>query len=302
MKIAVTGANGFIGRALCASLATEGHEVVRLVRRRTGLAGEVLWSAERGLDDPTLLDGCDVIVHLAGENIASSLRWTPAKKERIRASRVLGARNLVAALKSLSAPPRAFLSASAVGIYGDRGDEVLTESSAPGQRGFLVEVAKAMEDAAQEAATFGARVVTLRFGIVLGSDGGAFPRLVRLFRFGLGGRLGSGKQWWSWITRDDAVRALMFILQQDQLRGPVNLTAPQPVTNAEFTSTLARAVRRPAFFHAPAFALRLLLGELAEELFLSSARVIPQRLEQAGFEFQDRSLEGALKRLIAKPQ
>jgi uncharacterized protein (TIGR01777 family) len=165
-----------------------------------------------------------------------------------------------------------------------------------------VEVAKAMEDAAQEAATFGARVVTLRFGIVLGSDGGAFPRLVRLFRFGLGGRLGSGKQWWSWITRDDAVRALMFILQQDQLRGPVNLTAPQPVTNAEFTSTLARAVRRPAFFHAPAFALRLLLGELAEELFLSSARVIPQRLEQAGFEFQDRSLEGALKRLIAKPQ
>jgi uncharacterized protein (TIGR01777 family) len=302
MKIAVTGANGFIGRALCASLAREGHEVVRLVRRRTGLAGEVLWSAERGLDDPTLLDGCDAIVHLAGENIASSLRWTAAKKERIRASRVLGARNLVAALKSLSAPPRAFLSASAVGIYGDRGDEVLTESSAPGQRGFLVEVAKAMEGAAQEAATFGARVVTLRFGIVLGSDGGAFPRLVRLFRFGLGGRLGSGKQWWSWITRDDAVRAIMFILQQDQLRGPVNLTAPHPVTNAEFTSALARAVRRPAFFHAPAFALRLLLGELAEELFLASARVIPQRLEQAGFEFQDRSLEGALKRLIAKPQ
>lgn len=299
MRIGVTGASGFVGRALCRALEQEGHEVLRLVRRPRGEPGEVPWSAESGLSRAQALEGCEAVIHLAGENIASGL-WTSAQKRRIRESRVNGTRKLVEALSVLAKPPRAFLCASAVGIYGDRGDALLTEESEPGREGFLVEVAQAWEAAACEAEQLGARVALLRFGIILGRDGGALPRMVLGFRLGLGGHFGSGQQWWSWVSLDDAVRAILHILTDSDMRGPVNVTAPHPVTNAEFTRALAAVLRRPAFCHIPAFLLKLMAGEMAKELFLASTRVTPQRLLASGFEFLHPNLEAALRALLAK--
>ncbi|MCX7625707.1 MAG: TIGR01777 family oxidoreductase, partial [Candidatus Sumerlaeaceae bacterium] len=281
------------------ALEMEGHEVLRLVRRPQGLPKEVLWSAESGLSEHRALGGCDAVVHLAGENIARRL-WTPTQKRRIRDSRVIGTTKLVEALAELATPPRIFFCASAIGIYGDRGDELLTEESELGQEGFLVNVAQAWESAARQAEHFASRVVYLRFGIVLGRGGGALPRLLLAFRLGLGGRLGSGQQWWSWVSAEDAVRAILYVLYHDEICGPVNITAPQPITNADLTRTLAAVLRRPAFCHVPSFLLKLLPGGLGKELFLASARVTPQKLLRAGFEFRHPSFETALQALLVE--
>ncbi len=299
MRIAVTGATGFIGRALCAQLQSDGAEVVRLVRRPTGKGNELAWSAEEGLREPHKLEGCEAVVHLAGESIAGGLRWTAEKKARIMQSRVQGTRNLIANLARLRTPPRAFLCASAIGIYGDRGEEILTEASPIGSRGFLVEVARAWEEAAAQAKVFAERVVHLRIGLVLGLEGGALPQMLPLFKWGLGGPLGSGRQWWSWISLEDVVGGITHALQHPEIVGAVNFTAPTPVTNSEFTRTLAQALRRPACLPAPAFALKLLMGEMAEELLLASTRVLPQQLQSSGYAFKHSSLRECLSALLA---
>lgn len=298
MRIAMTGATGFIGRAVAAALEEQHAEVLRLVRRTTGAANELAWSVEEGVSDVSRLEGCDAVVHLAGESIAGSLRWTSAKKERIRTSRIQGTRNLVDSLRRLERPPRVFLCASAIGYYGNRGEELLTEESAPGSRGFLVEVAREWEAAAQKATELGTRVVNLRFGVVLGREGGALAQMLPIFRAGLGGRLGSGQQWWSWISIRDVVGGILHALFHDELQGPVNFTSPEPVRNAEFTRLLARALHRPAFFHAPGFILQLLMGEMAEEMLLASSRVIPVRLQTTNYAFVHPTLDVALSDLL----
>jgi uncharacterized protein (TIGR01777 family) len=262
----------------------------------------VLWSSEGGVSDAHRLADCEAVVHLAGENIAGGLRWTRAKKQRILASRVDATRRLVETLARLPHPPHTFVCASAVGIYGDRGDEILTEASPPAESGFLPMVSMAWEREAARAADAGMRVAMLRFGIVLGSDGGALAKMLPLFRWGLGGRLGSGAQWWSWITLGDAVRAIGHILADAHLAGPVNICAPAPVTNAVFTRELSRALRRPALFHVPAFALNALMGELARETLLASARAVPEKLAHSGFEFADAELDLALARVLGQGQ
>jgi uncharacterized protein (TIGR01777 family) len=280
MRIAVTGAGGFIGGALVRCLSQDGHSAVAVAR---------------GVPDPAVLEGADAIVHLAGEPVAQ--RWTAAAKQRIRASRVGGALRLVEALASLSNPPATLVSASAIGYYGSRGDEVLTESSPPGSD-FLASVCAEWEDAAARAAQSGIRVVTVRIGMVLGPRGGALAKMLLPFRLGLGGRLGSGRQWMSWIHLDDLVALIRFALGEGSLTGPVNATAPEPVTNAEFTRELGRALGRPAVLPVPAFALRLLYGEMAEVL-LSSQRVLPAAAQAAGFSFRHARLAPALRHLLA---
>jgi hypothetical protein len=275
MKILVSGASGLIGSSLVRRLAAS-NEVVRLVRRgpSPGTA-ELQWDPTAAAIDAERLEGFDAVVHLAGENIGSG-RWTAAKKARIRDSRAEG-RFLAKTLAGLARPPKVLVSASAVGFYGNRGDEELDESSVPGE-GFLAEVCRDWEAAASAASEAGIRVVLSRFGVVLAREGGALARLLPLFRFGLGGRLGSGRQFMSWIALDDAVRAVEFVLENDSLRGPINVTSPQPVTNREFTEALASVLRRPALLPAPAMLLRAALGEMADEMLLSSARVFPRRL------------------------
>jgi uncharacterized protein len=299
MKVAVTGASGFVGAAAVAQFRSQGWQVVRLVRRspRTG-ADECAWDPERGFVDVSALSGVQAILHLAGENIASG-RWTAARKERIRRSRVEGTRLIARTAAALQPRPQVLVSASAVGIYGDRGEEVLTEESAPGE-GFLADVARAWEDATAEAEQAGIRVVHARFGLVLDPAGGALVKMTPLFRFALGGRVGDGKQYWSWITREDAVQSLACLLQHSPIRGPVNVVSPEPATNAAFTRALAQAVRRPAWLPLPAMAARLVLGEMAEATLLASTRVLPVRLEEAGFRFRDVSLEDALLRLLRR--
>lgn len=298
MRVAVSGSSGFIGRALCAELAARRFEVRRIVRQPSADRRDILWSPSEGVREPQLLEDLDAVIHLAGENIAGGLRWTQAKKERIRQSRVEGTRRLVEALLRTQRPPRALLSASAIGIYGHRGDELLTEESAPGTSGFLADVAQQWEAAAAAAANAGIRVCHLRFGLVLGKQGGALPQMLGIFRLGLGGRLGSGRQWWSWIALGDVVRAIVHLLQNDHCQGPFNIVAPSPVTNTEFTRTLAAVLRRPAFFSVPAWLLRALMGEMAEELLLASVRVAPQRLKRSGFDFEHTNLEAALRSLL----
>ncbi|MGC8741513.1 MAG: TIGR01777 family oxidoreductase [Candidatus Sumerlaeaceae bacterium] len=298
MRVAITGATGFIGRALATALEQQGVKVWRLVRRPSGAPNEVAWSVEQGVREPAKVEGCDAVIHLAGESIAGGLRWSAAKKARIRESRVRGTERLVESLRQLAQPPQTLLCASAIGYYGDRGEEILTETSAPGPKGFLVQVAREWEAAALEASTFGARVVNLRFGIVLGQEGGALPQMLPLFRCGLGGRLGSGRQWWSWISIRDVVGGILHALVHRELQGPVNFTAPAPVRNVEFTRELARSLRRPAFFAAPAFALRLIMGQMAEEMLLASTRVLPEKLQATSYRFVHPSLDVALAELL----
>lgn len=302
MKVAVTGATGFIGRALCAKLEQEGAEVLRLVRRPAGLRNELVWSAQDGIaiKDLDQLEGCDAVVHLAGENIAGGLRWTTKKKARIKQSRVQGTQNLVASLGGLRIPPRTFLCASAIGIYGDRGEEILTETSPPGLRGFLVEVAQAWEGAAAQAKAFAERVGYLRFGLVIGLEGGALAQTLPLFKWGLGGSLGHGRQWWSWISLDDVVGGILHVLRSSSLVGPVNFTAPTPVRNYEFTRTLAKVLHRPTCLPAPAIALKLLMGEMAEELLLASTRVLPHQLQASGYAFKHSTLIDCLHELLSR--
>lgn len=268
-----------------------------LVRRPSREATEVFWDPGGGRLDASELEGFDAVVHLAGENIASG-RWTKERKERIRSSRVQGTSLLAERMAQLERPPAVWLSASAVGFYGDRGAEPLVETSQPGE-GFLAEVCKAWEGATA-AAPESVRVVHLRTGMVLGEDGGALERMLLPFRLGFGGVLGDGRQYMSWISLGDLVAAMSFLLGEKTLAGPVNMVAPDPLTNREFTETLGRALKRPTVLPAPAFALRLALGQMADELLLSSARVVPRRLLDAGFTFRSPNLAAALGRILAK--
>jgi uncharacterized protein (TIGR01777 family) len=298
MKITVTGATGFIGKRLVERLLEQGHAVHILGRTaRTPLPSNVqfsLWNAVAGEPPEECIREADAIVHLAGEPV--SQRWTPEVKRRIWSSRVDGTRHLVQALARRTAPLPVLISASAIGYYGSRGDETLTEESAPGS-GFLAELGVAWEREALQATELGTRVVMPRIGIVLGR-GGALAVMLPPFRAGLGGRIGDGRQWMSWIHLDDLVNLIVFALDRPALQGPVNATAPNPVRNAEFTETLARVLRRPAIFPVPLFGLRVLFGEMSE-VMLASQRVLPKAAEAAGFKFSFPDLGPALKHVLA---
>ena len=295
MRIAVTGATGLIGAALVAHLRSAGDDVVRISRRATG--ADVTWSPSEGRLDPTALDGVDAVVHLAGAGIADH-RWTDDYKRAIRDSRSEGTALLASTIAGMAHPPAVLLSGSAVGIYGARGDELLDETSAPGT-GFLADVCVAWEAATAPAADAGVRVAHLRSGVVLSGDGGALKKQLPLFKFGLGGKMGSGEQWQSWISIDDEVGAIVHLLSST-VSGPVNLTAPNPVTNAEFTDTLGTAVHRPTVLPIPKFGPRLLLGaELAENLLFTGQRVVPRVLIDNGYEFRHPDLADALQAAIA---
>jgi uncharacterized protein (TIGR01777 family) len=289
MKVLITGTTGLVGTALTRHLEAEGHTVEPL-QRPSG------WNPETGFIDPSRMEGFDAVVHLAGENIAAG-RWTGAKKDRILKSRVTGTRLLAQALTRLKQPPRVFVCASAIGYYGDRGEQVLTETSTAGE-GFLPQVCQAWESEAQRAATRGIRVATLRIGIVLSANGGALTRMLLPFRMGVGGRLGSGRQYMSWITLFDLCRVVDHVLTTDTLSGPVNAVSPQPVTNRDFTAALAGAVARPALFPVPRLAARLALGEMADALLLSSTRVVPEKLWASGFRFEDSNIRHALAKNV----
>lgn len=296
-RVLVSGATGLVGRSLCARLAASGADVARLTRRPAA-PGDVGWDPEADRLDPADLEGRDAVVHLAGESLAR--RWTGSARRRIVDSRVRGTRLLAGALARCARPPAVLVSASAVGYYGDRGDEPLDESSPPGS-GFLADVARAWEEATGAAAAAGLRVVHARIGLVLAPRGGALEPMRRTFALGLGGRFGSGRQWMSWIALEDLVEALRFALQRGACSGPVNLTAPRPVTNREFARTLGRVLARPAFLPAPAFALRLLLGrEFADRMLLGGQRVLPAALERHGFGFRHPDLEGALRATLGR--
>ncbi|MCA9614329.1 MAG: TIGR01777 family oxidoreductase [Myxococcales bacterium] len=292
MKIAITGSSGLVGTALGKALRTRGDEVVALVRRAPRSAGEVRWDPSERRVDVAGLEGVDALVHLAGENIADG-RWTEARKRAIRDSRVLGTEAVAQAVAELSSKP-VLVSASAIGIYGDRGDAPLTEDATPGE-GFLAEVCVAWEQAAEAARVAGRRVVHPRIGIVLARDGGALGKMVTPFKLGVGGVLGSGRQYMSWVHVDDLVAQLLRAIDDTSLQGPFNAVAPEAVTNAEFTKALGRAVKRPTFLPVPRFAAKLAFGsELAEEALLASARVVPEVLTERGFAWRFPSLDRAL--------
>jgi uncharacterized protein (TIGR01777 family) len=293
LRVAVTGASGLVGSSLCAFLVSGGHELWRLVRGEPAADREIPWDPLRGALEAEALEGLDALIHLAGENVAAG-RWTPERKRAIRESRVKGTRLLAETLAGLERPPRVLVSASAIGYYGDRGDESLEESSSRGE-GFLAEVAREWEEATGAAARAGIRVVQLRIGVVLAAEGGALKRMLLPFRLGLGGPLGRGKQWMSWIALDDLIGTVHHALLDESLYGPVNAVSPNPVTNAAFTRELGRALRRPAFLPVPPFLLRLALGEMGEALLLSSARVLPRRLQEADFSFLTPDLPSALR-------
>jgi uncharacterized protein (TIGR01777 family) len=295
VKIVVAGASGLMGSALVPALCAQGHTVVRLVRRAPIGSDEVFWNPAAGKLDMTQLGKVDAIVNLAGENVGAG-RWTAARRERIWSSRIDATRTLVVGLDRLAPIPSVLINASAVGIYGDRGDEELTEASEIGH-GFLAETCFAWETHAAGASRRGVRTVLLRFGVVLTRKGGALAKMLPLFRLGLGGRLGDGKQWMSWVSLDDAVGAILHVLADARCAGPANVVASEPVTNADFTATLARAVRRPAVFPVPAVVLRLIFGQMARETVLASARVVPARLSETGFKFRHETLEAALREL-----
>jgi len=297
MKVLVTGSSGFVGSALVPFLAGEGHFVVRLVRTTPAPGhSEVSWDPARGTVDLDALEGLDAAIHLAGASIAAS-PWTPEAKRRIRDSRVGGTRLLCDSFARLDRPPKVLVCASAVGYYGDGGHAVLREDSPPGT-GFLAQVCRDWEAASEAAERKGIRVVRLRIGMVLSPKGGALAQMLRIFRAGLGGRVGSGEQYVSWIALDDLVGVVDHVMRSGSLEGPVNAVAPNPVTNREFAKTLGRVLGRPAVLPAPAFALRLVLGEMADELLLASARVEPDRLLLSGYRFRYPELEGALQHLL----
>jgi uncharacterized protein (TIGR01777 family) len=296
VNILVSGSSGLIGSALVLSVTRVGHRVARLVRHRRLSETEIPWDPELDRLDPGLLEGFDAIVHLAGENIAAG-SWTAERKARIRETRVRGTSLLSEALAAVRNRPHVLVSASATGYYGNRGDEILTEESAPGS-GFLAEVCEEWEAATGIALQQGIRVVNLRTGIVLSGSGGALAKMLTPFRMGIGGVIGSGNQYMSWIALDDVIAVIVHALNVVDVRGPVNVVAPRPVTNREFTKTLARVLRRPSVFPAPAFALRLMFGEMADALLLASQRVEPARLAASQFAFSYPELEGALRHAL----
>jgi uncharacterized protein len=303
MKVIVTGSTGLVGRALVRSLLADGHEVTRLVRgdaqgfRAPGTAA-VHWDPERGEIDARALEGHDAAVHLAGEPIAEG-RWDEAKKRRVLESRANGTRVLSEALAGLSEKPAVLVSASATGFYGDRGAEVMREESASGED-FVSEVCREWEKGTLAASRAGIRVVHLRIGLVLSAEGGSLPRMLTPFKLGLGGKLGDGRQYVSWITLEDLVGVIRRALEDKHLHGPVNAVAPGALTNAEFTKAIGRALGRPTFMAVPAFAARLAFGEIADELLLASTRVEPARLKEAGFEFKHPGIDEALRSVLGK--
>jgi len=297
MNVIVSGSSGLVGAALLPFLAESGHTVRRLLREG-GDATDLAWRPDRGELDGRGFAGCDAVVHLAGDPIAGG-RWTAAKKQRIRDSRVKGTHLLAETLARVPAPPKTLLVASAIGWYGDRGDEWLDERSHLGA-GFLADVCREWEAAARPAADHGIRVVHLRFGVILSAQGGALKKMLPPFKLGLGGRIGHGRQQMSWIALDDVVGVIAKALADARLAGPVNVVAPEPVTNAEFTRKLGEVLGRPTRFPMPAFAAHLLFGEMADELLLSSQRVKPRALLDAGFSWRWPELEGALRHLLGK--
>jgi uncharacterized protein (TIGR01777 family) len=297
MKILVSGSHGLVGRALIKSVTAYGIEVSRLVRQKpTGAIGEIEWHPDEGVLDAKQLEGLDAVVHLAGESIASG-RWSDDKKRAIRESRVKGTQLLSRSLAQLSQPPATFISASAIGYYGNRGNELLTEESAPGTD-FLASVCMEWEKSTAAAAEKGIRTVNTRFGIILDASGGALEKMLTPFRMGIGGRVGNGKQWMSWISLDDVVAGLRFVLDNSSASGPVNFVAPNPVTNAEFTKALGRALSRPTFFPIPKIGVQLAFGEMADALLLSSQRVEPRVLKESGYRFQLPTLRDALSHIL----
>jgi len=298
MRILISGSNGLVGSALIKLLKRERHDIFRLVRHPPRERSEIEWNPDRYILAPEPLEGFDAVVHLAGESIAEG-RWTDEKKFRIQDSRVKGTRLLSNALAGLSNPPQTLISASAVGYYGNRGDAILTETSKRGDD-FLAKVCVEWEQTTALASQKGIRVVNTRFGIILAGDGGALTKMLPPFRMGVGGKIGSGKQWMSWIALDDVVGALKFALTDETLSGPVNFVSPNPVTNAEFTKTLGSVLSRPTIFPIPAFGVRLVFGEMADALLLSSQRVEPTRLLESSYPFQYPELHGALAHVLAK--
>ena len=294
--IAITGASGFVGTALREHLRCLGHDVRRFVRSGAGAKDAIAWDPSSGRIDLDAARGLDAVVHLAGENVAAG-RWTKARKQAIRDSRGPATEKLCRSLAQLERPP-VLVSASATGIYGDRGDELLDERSEAGQ-GFLADVAQEWERATKPLAERGARVCHLRIGMVLGKDGGALKKMLPPFRLGLGGPIGNGAQWTSWVALSDLCAAIAFLLANESARGPYLCVSPKPVTNRDFTKALGRAVHRPALLPVPAFALRLMFGEMADAVLLSSQRAMPRRLLEAGFRFVHEDVDDALRAALA---
>jgi len=297
-KVLVAGGSGLIGTALRRELAARGWNVVRLVRREARTAEEVSWEPARGEMMRGVMEEVDAVVNLSGENVGAG-RWTRARREAIWRSRVEATRTLVDAMRHAKQKPKVLVNASAVGIYGDRGDERLSEEAAEGT-GFLAEVCRAWEAEARLAESAGVRVVILRLGVVLAEEGGALAKMLPVFRLGLGGRIGTGRQWMSWIAREDALRGMVHAIEQRGCAGVFNLTSPEPVTNAEFARRLGAALRRPAVLPVPAAVVRMALGQMGEEALLASARAVPQRLLAGGFEFRQSELGGALEQALGR--
>jgi len=295
-KILVSGSSGLIGAALIPALKSSGYEITCLVRGTASSRDQIQWDPAQPLV-PESVSGFDAVVHLAGESIVG--RWTEAKKRRIRESRVKGTLRLAEALAQAPQRPRVLISASAIGYYGDRGEETLREDSASGS-GFLPEVCREWEDATELATKAGIRTVQMRFGLVLSRFGGALQKMLPPFRLGVGGNMGNGRQWWSWIDIDDLVGAVQHVIKTETLRGPVNVVGPSPVTNAEFTKTLASVLSRPAILPMPAFAARLVFGQMGDELLLASQRVEPAKLLASGYVFQKPDLRLALSAILKK--
>ncbi len=298
MDVVVSGSSGFIGTPLLASLEEAGHRPIRLVRRPPAAgADEIEWDIDSGKIDAEALDGVGAVIHLAGAGIGDK-RWNESYKQVLLESRTKGTSLLASTLAGLNTPPKVFVCGSAIGFYGDRGDEVLTEESEAGT-GFLPDMVQKWEASAQSAVDAGIRTTFARTGIVLSKDGGALEKLLLQFKFFLGGKMGSGSQWMSWISLDDEVRAILHLLESD-LSGPVNLTAPAPTTNADLAKAIGAAIGRPSFLPVPSFGPRLLLGkEMADVLLFEGARILPARLEASGFEFAHADLETALSAVLA---
>jgi uncharacterized protein (TIGR01777 family) len=294
LTVAVTGASGLVGSELTGLLKSSGDSVLTLTRDDRGSeAGQILWDPARGVLDTGRLENVDAVIHLAGENIAGG-RWTSAVKEKIRSSRVDGTRNLVQSFSKLQHPPKTLICASATGYYGERGDQILTEASAAGV-GFLPDVCRDWEREAMAAAEYGIRVVCIRIGVVLSPKGGALAKMLLPFKMGLGGIVGSGKQYWSWIGLNDLARVFDFCLRNEEVRGPVNAVSPEALTNYDFTKCVGSVLHRPTVFPLPAFIARLILGEMADDLLLASTRVTPAQLMEHGFRFEQPDLKSCLE-------
>jgi uncharacterized protein (TIGR01777 family) len=298
MKILITGASGLIGTALQRSFKEKGYEMILAGRKPSAEPNHITWDAEKGFaaEDLKKLEGLDAIIHLAGEPVGD-WRWTDDKKKRIRDSRVNGTRTIIDAISKLKTKPKALLSMSGVGYYGDRGDDVLNERGGVGDT-FLAEVCRDWEAEARKAENYGVRVVLMRNGVVLSKDGGALATMMTPFSLGLGGVVGSGKQWLSWLSLDDMVGITNFVLENEDIEGAVNVVSPNPVTNEEFTKTLGEAIHRPTFLPLPQFAVNLMMGEMGDALLLDSARAIPKKLEDAGYEFKYPVLKPALENAV----